>query len=81
MIEGSPKERVVRDYRLYLLYVKEFGLTFLPRKLSEQHWEVATELMLRATHHEGSAVTHELIETHLNDQQMTCHDRWRKAVA
>lgn len=71
----------MRDYRLYLLYVNEFGLTFLPKHLSEQHWDIATELMLRALHHEGSAVTHELIETHLIDQRMASYDKRQKAVA
>lgn len=52
----------MRDYRLYQLYTREFGLTFLPKGMDECAWEIATEMMIRALHREGPAVTHDLIE-------------------
>lgn len=52
----------MRDYRLYQLYTREYGLTFLPKDMDDDTWEIATELMLRALHREGPAVTHELID-------------------
>lgn len=52
----------MRDYRLYQLYTREFGLTFLPKRMDECTWEIATELMIRALHREGPAVAHDLIE-------------------
>jgi hypothetical protein len=52
----------MRDYRLYQLYTREYGLTFLPKRMDDATYEIATELMLRALHREGPAVTHDLID-------------------
>jgi hypothetical protein len=51
-----------RDFRLYYFYTRQFGLTFIPKGLDADQWEAATELMLRALHNEGPAVTFTLIE-------------------
>lgn len=55
----------MRDYRLYHFYVREYGLTFLPKDMDDETWEIATELMLRALHREGPEVTHQLIEAQM----------------
>lgn len=52
----------MRDYRLYQLYTREFGLTFLPKGMDDCTWEIVTELMIRALHREGPIVTPELID-------------------
>jgi hypothetical protein len=51
----------LKDYRLYHQYVEKFGLTFLPREIHEDTWEIATKLMLEALRHKGPAVTLESI--------------------
>lgn len=52
----------MRDYRLYQLYTREFGLSFLPKGMDDSTWEIVTELMMRALHREGPIVTPELID-------------------
>lgn len=56
----------MKDYDLYTAYVLRFGLTFLPKGLSDAAWAAATELMVRALKEMGPIVTHALIAARLD---------------
>lgn len=66
----------MKDYQLYHQYVGEFGLTFLPKEIHEDAWEIATKLMIEALRHKGPAVT---VESIINRKHQL--ERGRKKAA
>lgn len=56
----------MRDYDLYTAYALRFGLTFLPKGLSDAAWVAATKLMVGALKERGPIVTHALIAARLD---------------